>query len=86
MTIEDFLNVLDHEVWVRVRLSDGSDESEDIVIWSADWIMDKYVDKVKPYLKYIADDVHVETHTEPCVSNENVEYAEPMVVVVAYKP
>lgn len=87
MTVEQFLNVLDHEVWVCVRTAEAdakADSGGDIVVWSADWIMDRYVDGVKPYLGYDVDDVRIERLATPGARADAAPV--PMVVVVAYKP
>lgn len=38
MTLEEVLDLMDHEVQVRVRVHDAGGETRDLVLWSADWI------------------------------------------------
>ena len=37
MKLKQVLDLLDHEVWVRVR--PNGDDKRDVVFWSADWLM-----------------------------------------------
>ena len=79
MTIEDALNLLDHEVMVRVRPNGSS--RKDIVLWSPDWIMQKYLPvDLKKYLKWRVDDVCAEMTKDPETGKE-----EPTVVLCAYE-
>lgn len=82
MTLRDILNLMDHEVWVRVMLC-GRDKP-DIVLWSADWIGGSgYPDEIEEYLEYDADDMSTELHQNP----ERRRIAlEPMIVVCVYCP
>jgi len=66
MTLRQFLNALDHEVWVRVRPHGMVRDKPDIVVWSADWIGGSgYPDEVGKYLGCWADDLSVELHPDP---------------------
>lgn len=66
MTLRQFLNILDHEVWVRVRPHGPVRDKPDIVLWSADWIGGSgYPDKVEKYLECEADDLSIEFHPDP---------------------
>lgn len=82
MTLRQFLNTLDHEVFVRVRPHDLMRDKTDIVMWSADWIGGSgYPDEVEKYLECEANDLSVELHPDP----ENPDGAfVPMLVVYAY--
>ena len=85
-TVRKVLNLMGHEVWVRVRANDGreNDPANDLVLWSADWIgggeddpgMPNGLDKV---LEWDADDLSVELHRDP----DRPERASPMIVVNA---
>ena len=81
MTIKQFLNTLDHEVWVRVRPHGPVRDKPDIVMWSADWIGGAgYPDEVVKYLECEANELSVELHPDP----ENPDGAfVPMLVVYA---
>lgn len=82
MTLRQFLNTLDHEVWVRVRPQHMMRAESDIVLWSADWIGGSgYPDEVEKYLECEADDLSIEIHPDP----EGLQGAfAPMLVVYAY--
>lgn len=81
MTLKQFLNTLDHEVWVRVRPHHLGHAKSDIVLWSADWIGGSgYPDEVEKYLECEVDDLSAELHPDP----EGVEALAPMLVVYAY--
>lgn len=78
MTVRDVLNLMDHEVWVRIR-PDG--ESEDMVLWSADWIGGDYNSEcVDPYLDWDGDDISIEMRKDPDHPGSDV----PMLVVRAF--
>lgn len=83
MTLRQFLNTLDHEVWVRVRRPPGPVRAEpDIVLRSADWIGGSgYPGEVEKYLGCEADDLSVELHPDP--ENPGGAFV-PMLVVHAY--
>ena len=88
ITVRKVLNLMDHEVWVRVRVNDGreKDPAYDLVLWSADWIgggeddpgIPNGLDKV---LEWNADDLSIELHKDP----DNPERTSPMLVVNAMK-
>lgn len=81
MTLKQFLNTLDHEVWVRVRPHHLGHAKSDIVLWSADWIGGSgYPDEVEKYLECEVDDLSAELHPDP----EGIEALVPMLVVYAY--
>lgn len=88
MTVRKILNLMDHEVWVRIRINDGREKNHDadLVVWSADWIGGGPEDPLMPaglsdYLDCYADDMSIETHIDPdSESGEEV----PMIVVNAY--
>lgn len=74
MTLEQVLDLMDHEVWVRVRPHKRGPTGEvilpDIVVWSADWIGGGGVspsvpEELKGYLYWGADDLSVETYDDP---------------------
>lgn len=88
MTLEEVLNLMDHEVWVRVRPHTwgpgGEEIHEDMVLWSADWIGggvdDPFMPKgLKDHLDWDADDLSIETHPM------GRQKPTPMIVVHAYK-
>ena len=86
MTLRNVLDLLDHEVWVRVRpYKNYENPADDAVFWSADWIGggvdDPFIPKeIKTCLDWEADDLSIETHPNP-EDGEDV----PMLVVNAYK-
>ena len=82
------LNLMDHEVWVRVRVNDGreKDPANDLVLWSADWIGGGEDDPGIPnglpdILDWDADDLSIELHRDP----DKPERTSPMLVVNAMK-
>ena len=87
-TVWKVLNLMDHEVWVRVRVNDGreKDPANDLVLWSADWIGGGEDDPGMPdgladVLDWNADDLSIELHGDP----DNPEKTSPMLVVNAMK-
>lgn len=85
MTVREVLNLMDHEVWVRVRVNDGreKDPANDLVLWSADWIGGGtdglFVPKgLADVLDWDADDVSIECHPT------GRQKPTPMIVVNAY--
>jgi len=85
MTLEEVLNLMDHEVWVRVRVNDGrkKDPANDLVFWSADWIGGGLADPGMPtgledYLDLDADDLSIERHPT------DGQKSTPMIVVNVY--
>ena len=90
MTLDGVLDLHDHEVWVRVRVHDGSraepDHSDDIVFWSADWLGggedDPGIpDELSGVLDWDADELSIETH-----SPGKRRKPAPMLVINAYRP
>ena len=86
MTLREVLHLMDHEVWVRVRINDGreKDPAKDLVLWSTDWIggggVTPYVpEELEGYLDWGADDLSIEVHP---VGNQRLT---PMIVVNAYR-
>ena len=86
MTIREVLNLMDHEVWICVRIHDGreKDPDHDLVLWSADWISGGEDDPGMPkglsdVLEWDADDLSIELHKTP----ENPLLVLPMIVVYA---
>lgn len=86
MTLREVLNLLDHEVWVRVRIHDGreKDPANDLVLWSADWIGGGGDDPGMPkglsdVLEWDADDLSIELRETP----GNPLLVLPMIVVHA---
>ena len=89
MTLREVLNLADHEVWLRVRphkhtLVAGESDPEDIVVWSADWIMNSFLPpetglELEKYLDWDADDLSIEFHP---VGREKPT---PMLVINAYE-
>ena len=70
MTLKEVLDLMDHEVWVRVRVHDADDKTRDLVLWSADWIGGGEDDPGMPdgladVLEWDADDLSVERHPAP---------------------
>lgn len=72
MTLKEVLDLMDHEVWVRVRINDGrkKDPASDLVLWSADWhgggIEDPGMpDGLKAVLGWDGDDLSVENYVGP---------------------
>ena len=82
MTLREVLNLMDHEVWVRVRPHGPTRAKPDVVLWSADWIGGSgYPDEVGKYLECEADDLSIEVLPDP----EGLQGAfAPMIVVYAY--
>ena len=95
MTLKEVLNLMDHEVWVRVRPHKRGPTDEtilpDIVIWSADWIggggISPYTpEELKDYLDWGADDLSVEMHDDPELQGTlGPQHEVPMIVVNAYQ-
>ena len=82
MKVREVLNLMDDEVWVRVRVNDVRGVY-DLVLWSSDWIGGGKDDPGMPerladVLEWDADDLTVELHTD--VGPRKV----PMIVVNAY--
>ena len=82
MTVREVLNLMDDEVWVRVRVNDVHGVY-DLVLWSSDWIGGGEDDPGMPerladVLEWDADDLTVELHAD--VGTEKI----PMLVVNAY--
>lgn len=70
MTLKEVLNLMDHEVWVRIRVHDAVGKTRDLVLWSADWIGGGIEDPGMPdglagVLEWDADDLSVERHPAP---------------------
>ena len=83
MTLREVLDLMDHEVWVRVRVHDAGDKTRDLVLWSADWIGGGIEDpllpkELKDYLDWNADDMSIEYHPT------GRQKPTPMIVVNAY--
>lgn len=83
MTLKEVLDLMDHEVWVRVRVHDADDKTRDLVLWSADWIGGGIEDPGMPdgladILDWEADDLSVEQHFTP-------DGTEAQIVVNAYQ-
>lgn len=93
MTLKEVLDLMDHEVWVRVRINDGreKDPANDLVLWSADWIGGGLADPGMPtgledYLDWDADDLSVEMYDDPEFRGiPGPEDQVPMLVVNAYE-
>lgn len=84
MKVREALNLMDDEVWVRVRVNDVHGVY-DLVLWSSDWIGGGEDDPGMPerladVLEWDADDLTVELHAD--VGPEKVS----MIVVNAYPP
>ena len=82
MTVREALNLMNIEVWVRVRVNDVHGVY-DLVLWSTDWIGGGENDPGMPeglsdVLEWDADDLTVELHAD--VGTEKI----PMLVVNAY--
>lgn len=65
MTLKEVLDLMDDEVWVRVRVHDADGKTRDLVLWSADWIGGGIEDPGMPdglvdILEWDADDLSVE--------------------------
>lgn len=72
MTLREVLNLMDHEVWVRVRINDGKKKNpgKDLVLWSADWHGGGeddpgMPDGLKAVLDWDGDDLSVENYVGP---------------------
>ena len=93
ITVRKVLDLMDDEVWVRVRVNDGreKDPANDLVLWSADWIGGGEDDPGMPdgladVLDWDADDLSIELHRDPDPDKpDNPERTSPMVVVNAMK-
>jgi len=88
MTLEEVLDLMDHEVWVRVRPHKRGPTDEvilpDVVVWSADWIggggnAPFVPEELKDYLGWGADDLSIEYHPT------GRQKPTPMIVVHAYQ-
>ena len=80
-TVEDFLNLVYDEQWVRLTFEDSSHESH-IDIWGADWIggHKPTLDEVEPYLDCEVDDMVVEEFDDPELDGEKAQ----MICVMVY--
>ena len=95
MTLEEVLDLMDDEVWVRMRIRtrDGGrkDPEDDLVLWSADWIGGGLADPGMPtgledYLDWDADDLSVEMYDDPEFrGTRGPQDKVPMIVVNAYE-
>ena len=88
-TVRKVLDLMDHEVWVRVRVNDGreKDPANDLVLWSADWIGGGEDDPGMPdgladVLDWDADGLSVELHG---TADSSAWEMAPMIVVNAMK-
>jgi len=84
MTLKEVLDLMDHEVWVRVRVHGTDGKTRDLVLWSADWIGGGEDDPGMPdgltdVLGWDADDLSIEFH--PTGRRKPT----PMIVVNAYQ-
>lgn len=79
-TVEDFLNLVYDEQWVRL-IFDGEDDKH-IDVWGADWIggYEETLKEVKPYLDYEVDDMVVEEFDNPERDGEKAQ----MICVTVY--
>ena len=82
MRVREVLNLMDDEVWVRVRVNDARGVY-DLVLWSSDWIGGGKDDPGMPerladVLEWDADDLAVEPHAD--IGSRMI----PMIVVNAY--
>ena len=89
ITVRKVLDLMDDEVWVRVRVNDGreKDPANDLVLWSADWLGGGEDDPGIPdglpdILEWDADDLSVELHDTTGISGWKTA---PMLVVNAMK-
>ncbi len=82
-TVEDFLNIVYDEQWVRLIFDDGSHDSH-IDVWGADWIggYKDTLEEVEPYLDYEVDDMVVEEFDHPELDGEKAQ----MICVTVYPP
>lgn len=88
MTLREVLDLMDHEVWVRVRVHDASEKTRDLVLWSADWIGggedDPGVpDGLKAVLDWDGNDLSIEMRND---LERTGFIIIPMLVVNAYCP
>ena len=80
MTVREILNLLDHEVWVRVRPVGMSRSKPDLVFFSADWHGNAYLPKqLEKYLDWDGDDMYVDMYKDPEDRSKKV----PMLVICA---
>lgn len=90
MTVRDVLDLMDDEVWVRVRVNDADGKTNDLVLWSADWIGGGEDDPGMPdgladVLGWDADDLSIEMYDDPEFQGiPGPEDRVPMLVVNAY--
>ena len=86
MTLKEVLDLMDDEVWVRVRVHGTDGKTRDLVLWSADWIGGGEDDPGMPdgltdVLGWDADDISIEMHED----SGRPGYVAPMLVVNAYQ-
>lgn len=80
-TVEDFLNLVYDEQWVRLIFEDKSHDSH-IDIWGADWIggYEETLKEVEPYLDCGVDDMVVREFDDPELDGKKVQ----MICVTVY--
>ncbi len=81
MTVEDFLNVVYDEQWVRLVFDDSSHENH-IDVWGADWIggYEPTLEELEPWLNCEVDDMVVEENDDPELDGETAQ----MICVTVY--
>lgn len=70
MILKEVLDLMDDEVWVRVRVNDAGGKTNDLVLWSADWIGGGEDDPGMPdglgdVLEWDADDLSIGMYDDP---------------------
>jgi len=80
-TVEDLLNIVYDEQWVRLVFDDESHDSH-IDVWGADWIggYEETLKEVEPYLDCEVDDMVVEEFDHPERDGEKAQ----MICVTVY--
>ena len=73
-TVEDFLNIVYDEQWVRLVFDDESHDSH-IDVWGADWIggYEETLEELAPFLSRQVDDLCVVEESDPERPDETVQ-------------
>jgi hypothetical protein len=82
MTLEEFLNITDDEVWIRLTFADDASKPP-LMVWGADWIggYEGTLKEVEPYLEMVVDDMRIERHAHPELKRRYT----PMICATLYK-
>lgn len=81
-TVQDFLDIVYDEQWVKLCFED--EPNKNIDIWGADWIggYEETLEEVEPYLDYEVDEMFVAKCKNPESSPKYVQ----MICVSLYPP